>query len=63
MKSEKWKGLVSVELNDRASWYTLPFKSGSKIRLSCVSGKPTALLRVREPYLFCVIGIDGVAVA
>ena len=33
-KREKWADLVSIELNDWCSWYTLTFSSGSKIRLS-----------------------------
>lgn len=33
-KREKWQDLQSVELNDWCSWYTLTFKSGSKVRLS-----------------------------
>lgn len=33
-KSETWKDLESVALNDLGSWYTLTFKSGTKIRLS-----------------------------
>lgn len=33
-KSENWKDLESVALNDWAAWYTLTFKSGTKIRLS-----------------------------
>jgi hypothetical protein len=43
-KQEKWRDLVSVELNDWCSWYTLSFKSGSKIRLSrYLSGHLAAL--------------------
>lgn len=43
-KSETWKELESVELNDWAGWYTLTFKSGSKIRLSrFLSGHMSAL--------------------
>jgi integral membrane sensor domain MASE1 len=30
-KRELWKDLVSVELNDWCSWYTLTFRSGKKI--------------------------------
>ena len=43
-KSETWKDLESVTLNEWASWYTLTFKSGSKIRLSrYLSGHMSAL--------------------
>lgn len=34
LKREKWKDLVSIELNDWCSWHTLSFRSGNKIRLS-----------------------------
>jgi len=44
LKQEKWKDLLSVELNDMCSWYTLTFKSGKKIRLSrYLSGHISAL--------------------
>jgi len=33
-KNEKWRDLVSLELNDWCSWYTITFSSGAKIRLS-----------------------------
>ncbi|WP_133406753.1 hypothetical protein [Parashewanella tropica] len=34
-KMETWCQLESVKLNSHANWYTLKFKSGSVIRLSC----------------------------
>ena len=34
-KREKWRDLESIELNGWCYWYTLTFKSGKKIRLSC----------------------------
>jgi len=44
VKKEKWNDLVSIELNDMCSWYTLTFKSGKKIRLSkYLSGHNSAL--------------------
>jgi hypothetical protein len=53
LKSEKWKDLESVELNDWASWYTLTFKSGSKIRLSrYLSGHLSALEMVETVHEF-----------
>ena len=43
-KSELWTDLESVELNNWGGWYTLTFKSGSKIRLSrYLSGHMSAL--------------------
>lgn len=43
-KSESWDDLESVALNDWAGWYTLTFKSGTKIRLSrYLSGHMSAL--------------------
>jgi hypothetical protein len=34
LKRENWRDLVSVELNDWRQWYTLSFRTGTKIRLS-----------------------------
>jgi hypothetical protein len=48
LKTEKWKNLESVELNDWASWYTLIFKSGSKIRLSRYLGGHLSALEMVE---------------
>lgn len=49
VKREKWKDLQSVETNDWASWYTLTFKSGSKIRLSrYLSGHLSALKMIER---------------
>jgi hypothetical protein len=43
-KRERWQDLISVELNNWGSWYTLTFKSGKKIRLSrYLNGHLTAL--------------------
>jgi len=33
-KREAWRDLVAIKLNDAAGWYTLTFRSGTKIRLS-----------------------------
>jgi hypothetical protein len=53
LKSETWKDLESVALNDWAGWYTLTFKSGSKIRLSrYLSGHMSALELVRITHEF-----------
>lgn len=35
-KNEKWADLESAKFNASANWYTLTFKSGSKIRLSAL---------------------------
>ncbi len=52
-KSEAWKDLESVKLNDMAAWYTLTFKSGSKIRLSrYLSGHMSALEMVGDAHKF-----------
>src|SRR5690606_16137656 len=52
-KRERWCDLESVELNDWAGWYTLAFKSGSKIRLSrYLSGHLSALEMVDSAHEF-----------
>lgn len=44
LKRERWHDLESVALNDFAGWYTLTFKSGTRIRLSrCLGGHMSAL--------------------
>lgn len=48
LKREEWKDLVSVELNDWCSWYTLTFKSGKKIRLSRYLGGHLSALEMAE---------------
>ena len=47
-KKEKWKDLESAELNDWCSWYTLTFKSGSRIRLSRYLGGHLSALKMAE---------------
>jgi hypothetical protein len=43
-KQEKWPDLVSITLNEWASWYTLTFRNGNTIRLSrYLSGHLSAL--------------------
>src|SRR5262245_45526074 len=48
LKREKWKDLASVEFNSWCSWYTLTFKSGSKIRLSRYLGGHLSALEMLE---------------
>ncbi len=47
-KKERWKDLESAELNDWCSWYTLTFKSGSRIRLSRYLGGHMSALEKAE---------------
>lgn len=50
-KTETWMDLKSATLNDWAGWYTLTFKSGTKIRLSrYLSGHISALESAKIPY-------------
>ena len=49
MKREKWSELVSIEENDWAGWFTLTFRSGSRIRLSrYLSGHQSVLDTINE---------------
>lgn len=48
LKREKWKDLISVELNAWCSWYTLTFRSRNKIRLSRYLGGHLSALEMAD---------------
>jgi hypothetical protein len=51
LKREKWEDLQYLELNAWCNWYTLTFRSGSRIRLSCyLSGHMSALEAVHAEH-------------
>ena len=47
-KRERWKDLVSIELDARCSWYVLTFRSGKVIRLSTYLTGHLAALEAAE---------------
>ena len=48
LKRETWEDLESLELNAWCSWYTLTFKSGTKIRLSRYLGGHLSALEMAD---------------